>query len=141
MEIFNERDQQLNDHIQMQRRARWMMLGFTVLAVGFPFVTSFLTRGYVNAVNIHISFWMLIVAFIFINALSMVWPLTGFITFGVITAALMIFMAIVTIFWFNQAGFDIGTRYYLALFAILAAMTLYMKSVILQTYRFRKNEE
>ena len=107
----------------------------------FPVCYFVLTRGYINAANIHISFWMLIVAFIFINALSMVWPLTGFITFGVITVAIMIFMAIVTIFWFNQAGFDIGTRYYLALFAILAAMTLYMKSVILQTYRFRKNEE
>lgn len=141
MEIFNEKDLQLSDHTQMQRKARWVMLGFTVLAVGFPFATSVLTRGYINAANIHISFWLLIVALVFINALSIVWPLTGFITFGLITTTLTIFMAIVTVFWFKQIGFDIGTRYYLALFTILAAMTLHMKGVIVQTYTFRKNEE
>lgn len=139
MEIFNAHDQQLKDYQQMLKTARWVMLGFTILAVGLPFAMSAVTRGYYNPSNIHVSFWLLIVAFLFINTLSIIRPLMGFITFATVLILILLGLTAEGVHWYfiAGAGFDELSRYLLVLIAILTAMTLYMKNVITKVYRFR----
>ncbi len=141
MEIFSAREQDEREHVRLQQMARWVMLGFTILAVGLPFAMSVVTRGYYNPGNIHISFWLLITAFLFINALSIIRPLMGFITFATVLILILLGLAAEGVYWYfvAGAGFDELTQYLLVLIAILTAMMLYMKKVITATYRFGKN--
>ena len=124
-------------HTHMLKTAHWVMLGFTALAVAVPFILSALTHEYSAAQITPVWYWLLVVAFIFINAVSIAWPLTGFITFGAITGVLALCIA-TELYRFGLSAWSVVSTFYLVSCALLVATTLYMKRMITATYRLDK---